>query len=119
MMCEGYGINLIIFMFKEHLQTKHHKPKLEMSRISGLLEKFLDSSSASTSSQCSDKENIVASELALTYHSTKHNLFYNSMDCTIKLNKIIYVNSASATAIRQARTKMKALVIEVLGAYSL
>lgn len=41
------------------------------------------------------------------------------MDCTIKLNKIIYVNSSTATAIRLARTKMEALVTEVLGPYSL
>ncbi|KAL4721610.1 hypothetical protein ACJJTC_011663 [Scirpophaga incertulas] len=91
----------------------------EIRRTSGLLEKFLDSSSASTLSQCNDKENVVASELALTYHTVKHNLSYNSMDCTIKLNKIIYANSSTATAIRLARTKMEALVTEVLGPYSL
>ncbi|KAF2902702.1 hypothetical protein ILUMI_03481 [Ignelater luminosus] len=59
---------------KQHLQTKQHKSKLEMKGTSGLLEKFLDSSSASTSSEssfCSDKEN-VAAELVLTYHTVKH-----------------------------------------------
>ncbi|KAL4702598.1 hypothetical protein ACJJTC_016074 [Scirpophaga incertulas] len=104
---------------KQHLQTKQHKSKLKIRRTSGLLEKFLDSSSASTLSQCNDKENVVASELALTYHTVKHNLSYNSMDCTIKLNKIIYANSSTASAIRLARTKMEALVTEVLGPYSL
>ncbi|RVE40922.1 hypothetical protein evm_014426 [Chilo suppressalis] len=102
---------------KQHLQTKQHASKLEIKKTSGLLEKFLDSS-ASTSSRCSDTENVVASELALTYHTVKHNLSYNSMDCTIKLNKIIYCNSATATAIHLARTKMEALVTEVLGPYS-
>ncbi|KAF2888788.1 hypothetical protein ILUMI_17385 [Ignelater luminosus] len=89
-----------------------------MKRTSGLLEKFLDSSSASTSSKssfCSDKEN-VAAELALTYHTVKHNLSYNS---TIKLNKIIYVNSSTATGIRLAKTKMEALITEVLGPYAI
>lgn len=93
-----------------------------MKRTSGLLEKFLDSSSASTSSKSSfrsDNENIVAAELALTYHTVKHNLSYNSMDCTIKLNKIIYTNSTSATGIHLARTKMEALVTEVLGPYAI
>lgn len=90
-----------------------------MRRTSGQLEKFLDSSSASTSSRYSDKENVVASELALIYHTVKHNLSYNSMDCTIKLNRIIYVNSATATGIHLARTKMEALATEVLGPYSL
>lgn len=101
------------------MQTKQHKSKYETRRTSGLLEKFLDSSSASTSSKCSDKENVVASELALTYHTVKHNLSYNSMDCTIKLNEIIYANSPTANAIHLARTKMEALVSEVLGPYSL
>ncbi|RVE42963.1 hypothetical protein evm_012392 [Chilo suppressalis] len=103
-----------IGQIKQHLQTKQHASKLEIKKTSGLLEKFLDSS-ASTSSRCSDTENVVASELALTYHTVKHNLSYNSMDCTIKLNKIIYCNSATATAIHLARTKMEALVTEVLG----
>ncbi|XP_028159816.1 uncharacterized protein LOC114352418 [Ostrinia furnacalis] len=108
-----------IGQIKQHQQTKQHKSKVEMRRTTGLIDKFLDSSSASTSSRYSDKENIVASELALTYHTVKHNLSYNSMDCTIKLNKMIYVDSSTATAIRLARTKMEALVTEVLGPYSL
>jgi len=88
-----------------------------MKRTSGLLEKFLGSSSASAASSAS--ENVVASELALTYHTVKHNLSYNSMDCTIKLNKIIYANSTVATEIHLARTKMEALVTEVLGPYAI
>lgn len=92
-----------------------------MKKTSGLLEKFLDSASASTSksSSCSDQENVTAAELALTYHTVKHNLSYNSMDCTVKLNKIIYVNSTTASSIRLARTKMEALVTEVLGPYAI
>lgn len=49
----------------------------------------------------------------------KHNLSYNSMDCTVKLNKIIYAKSVPASAIHLGRTKMEALVTEVLGPYSL
>lgn len=93
-----------------------------MKKSSGLLEKFIGPASASTSSQgsfYSDKDNVTAAELALTYHTIKHNLSYTSMDCTVKLNKIIYVNSSTATSIRLARTKMEALVTEVLGPYAL
>ncbi|CAH0698534.1 unnamed protein product [Spodoptera exigua] len=107
---------------KQHLQTKQHKSKSEMKKSSGLLEKFIGPASASTSSQgsfYSDKDNVTAAELALTYHTVKHNLSYNSMDCTVKLNKIIYVNSSTATSIRLARTKMEAIVTEVLGPYAL
>lgn len=70
---------------------------------------------------CSSNEDtkITAAELAMTYHAVKHNLSYNSQDCNIKLNKIIYVYSKTATNIRLARTKMEALVTEVLGPHSL
>ncbi|KAH9644340.1 hypothetical protein HF086_003125 [Spodoptera exigua] len=51
----------------------------------------MGSSSTSASLTCDDK--ILASELALTYHTVKHNLSFNSMDCTVKLKKIIYVDS--------------------------
>lgn len=41
------------------------------------------------------------------------------MECTTKLNKIIYVNSSTAAGIRLARTKMDALVTEVLDPYAI
>lgn len=41
------------------------------------------------------------------------------MDCNVKLNKIIYADSNIATNINLARTKMEALIIEVLGPYAL
>ena len=41
------------------------------------------------------------------------------MDCTTKLNKIIYENLATAIAIRLARTKIEALVTEALDPYSI
>lgn len=91
-----------------------------MEKTSGLFEKFLDTS-ASTSpknSICSYKDNIAA-ELAITYHSVKHNLSYNSMDCTIKFNKNIYANSSAATGIHLGRTKMEELITEVLGPYAM
>lgn len=44
---------------------------------------------------------------------------YNSMDFNAKLDKIIYVDSKSALNIRLARTKMEALLTEVLGSRAL
>lgn len=41
------------------------------------------------------------------------------MDCNVKLNKIIYADSNTATNLNLARTKMEALVTEVLGPYAL
>lgn len=90
-----------------------------MKKTSGMLEKFIDSASTKLSTY-SDKEHATAAELALTYHAVKHNLSYNSMDCAVKLNKIIYDGSSKASDyICLARTKMESLVTEVLGPYAI
>lgn len=102
--------------------SKKHKSKTEMRKSSGLLQKFFPKTSASTlglPSTSNDDTKLTAAELATTYHTVKHNLSYSSQDCNIKLNKIIYVDSKTATNIRLARTKMEALVTEVLGPHSL
>lgn len=90
---------------------------MEIKRSSGHLQKFLTPASSSISG--SENDNVTAAELALTFHTVKHNLSYNSMDCSVKLDKIIYADSKTATSIRLARTKMEALVTEVLGPYAL
>lgn len=41
------------------------------------------------------------------------------MDCNVKLNKIIYADSNTATNINLARTKTETSVTEVLGPYAL
>ncbi|XP_026744015.1 uncharacterized protein LOC113505487 isoform X2 [Trichoplusia ni] len=105
---------------KQHLTSKKHQAKMEMRKSSGLLQKFFPKTSASTSGLSSNEDTkLAAAELAMTYHTVKHNLSYNSQDCSIKLNKIIYVDSKTATNLRLARTKMEALVTEVLGPHSL
>lgn len=84
---------------KQHSETKHHKLKTELYKKTSTLDRFFGSTgSSSTSLTCDDK--ISASELALTYHTVKHNLSYNSMDCTVKLNKIIYADSKTALNIK-------------------
>lgn len=103
---------------KQHGETKHHKLKTELYKKTSTLDRFFGSTGSSSNSlTCDDK--ISASELALTYHTVKHNLSYNSMDCTVKLNKIIYADSKTALNIKLGRTKMEALVNEVLGPYAL
>ncbi|GBP91144.1 hypothetical protein EVAR_24096_1 [Eumeta japonica] len=102
-----------VFEIKQHQDTKQHKAKTELKRTSGVLQKFL--TPASTSRPVSENDNVTAAELASSFHTVKHNLSYNSMDCSVKLDKIIYVDSKTATNIKLARTKMEALVMEVLG----
>lgn len=89
-----------------------------MKKSSGALQNFLITNTSSKCPGSSDDNNITVAELALTFHTVKHNLSYNSMDCTNKLSKILYTDSKTATNIRLARTKMQALVTEVLGPYA-
>ncbi|CAH2088722.1 unnamed protein product [Euphydryas editha] len=105
---------------KQHSETKQHKNKSELKKTASTLQKFIGTSSASSSSNTADPNDVLISgELALTFHTVKHNMSYNSMDCGVKLNKIIYIDSKTATNIRLARTKMEALVTEVLGPHAL
>ncbi|XP_047517164.1 uncharacterized protein LOC125057485 [Pieris napi] len=121
--CIICGVNFTISsagigQIKQHQNTQKHKIKTEMKKTSGALQNFLTSDTKSRCQGSSDDENIIAAELALTFHTVKHNLSYNSMDCLSKLNKIVFVDSKIASKIRLGRTKMEALVIEVLGPYS-
>ncbi|CAG5055393.1 unnamed protein product [Parnassius apollo] len=81
---------------KQHQNTQKHKMKTEMKKTSGALQNFLTSDNKSRCQGSSDDENIIAAELALTFHTVKHNLSYNSMDCLNKLNKIVFVDSKIA-----------------------
>lgn len=110
---------------KQHSKTKQHKNKSEMGKTTSTLQRFLGTSSASTStpacstSSANSNDAITAAELAKTFHTVKHNMSYNSADCGVKLDKSIYADSKTALNIRLARTKMEALVTEVLGPQSL
>lgn len=105
------------FQIKQHQDTKQYKAKTELKRTSRVLQKFL--TPASTSRPVSENDNVTAAELALSFHTVKHKISYNSMDCSIKVDKLIYADSKTATNIKLARTKMEALVMEVLGPHAL
>lgn len=64
-------------------------------------------------------ESIALAELLQTYHSVKHNISYSSMDCSIKLNKIILADGKTARGMQLGRTKMEAIVISVLGPFAI
>lgn len=122
-----YGI-FSSFQIKQHAETKQHKLKSQLSVKSATLDKFFGASTSGTSvgagpSSASSMHgldnNVTAAELALTYHTVKHNQSYNSMDCNVKLNKTIFVDSKTALNVKLGRTKMEALVNEVLGPYAL
>lgn len=92
-----------------------------MRRTASTLQQFLGtpSTSFSSTSLADSNDAIISAELALTFHTVKHNISYNSMDCGVKLNKLLHVDSKTALNIRLRRTKMEALVTEVLGPQTL
>ena len=117
--CYWWRVLCSYFQVKQHQDTKQHKSKSNIKNTSTILERFFGSSSSSESLESNDSLKNTVAELALTYHTVKHNLSYNSMDCNIKLHKMIFADSKTAINIHLARTKMEALVTEVLGPYAI
>lgn len=62
---------------------------------------------------------VTASELALAYHTVKHNLSYASNDCNVKLQSKLFHDSPIAKKITCGKTKCEGLVKGVLGPNSL
>lgn len=63
-----------------------------------------------------DKEEnqVIACELVQVYNTIKHNLFYNSLDCCIKVEKI-YKDLNMLNKLHLGKTKAESIVTEVLG----
>lgn len=57
---------------------------------------------------------MVAAGLASVFHAVKHHHSYNSADCEMKLNAVIFSDSAVAKKLTCGRTKAEALVTNVL-----
>lgn len=66
-----------------------------------------------------ESKETTAAELALVYHTVKHNLSYNSADCGAKLYKLLYAESKNTKTIQLGRTKQAPIVENVLGPYAL
>lgn len=64
--------------------------KKTASTLQRFLETSFDSPSSSSTSSNNSNDAVISAELALTFHTVKHNMSYNSMDWDAKLDKIIY-----------------------------
>jgi len=63
----------------------------------------------------SEEEILVAdAELTSAYKVVRHYQSFNSLDCTTKLNALVYANSKNATKQTTARTKATAIVKNIL-----
>ena len=97
---------------KQHEDTKYHKRSVSSTKDNQLLSTFFASTESSQQSQ------ITAAELTKVFHTVKHSLSYNSLDCDMKLDRIIYSGSFVAKQISCGRTKSEAIVKNVLAPYS-
>ncbi|CAH0558668.1 unnamed protein product [Brassicogethes aeneus] len=99
---------------KQHENTDYHSRMVQSQKTTSTITHFFTSS---LNEEESDK--VMASELTCVYHSVKHHLSYNSMDCILKLDKIIYNDSKIAKKVSCGRTKAEMLVNEVLAPRSI
>lgn len=94
---------------KAHLQSKAHQKVVRSMQNSNLTKHFKPVASSS------EADEVTIAELALVYHNVKHQLSYNSFDCTVKLITDIFPDHKIVQNLRCARTKASALVEFVLG----
>lgn len=98
---------------KQHLNSLKHKNMDKQQKQNQLLHNFLESKDTS------ETESLSLCELSFTYHSVKHHHSYNSADCFTKNAKTLFPDSKLAQKLRCGRTKMEAIVKNVLAKASL
>jgi len=97
---------------KQHEATKCHKKSVSSAKDNQLLSTFF------APTESSQQSLITAAELTKVFHTVKHSLSYNSLDCDMKLDRIIYSGSVVAKQISCGRTKSEAIIKNVLAPYS-
>lgn len=96
---------------EEHQKTAKHKKRLQsQGGTSRILDTFVKKSSTN--------EKRVAAEGAIAYHTIRHHMSFSSLDCTLKLNKILFNDSQIAKEMTCNRTKATAIVTGVLNPHS-
>jgi hypothetical protein len=96
------------FDLEAHVNSAKHKKQTQSCSNTPQVSEFFIKRNSKT------EERIIATEGALSFHAVKHHLSYISMDCTSKLNQVIYSDSEIAKKVSCARTKTEAIVNNVL-----
>lgn len=73
-----------------HLFSKKHQTKCKACKISNVVNKYF------VVQNSFKEELIVGAEITKIYHTIRHNQSYNSLDCSFKLNKLIFEDSKLA-----------------------
>ena len=112
--CSSFSIKTDgVTAVKKHASSDKHRNNFLSKKMSKTLNSFF------CNPNFVEKDQIIASELALTYHGVQHQHSYLSQDCGNKLNSKIFSDSKISSKIACGRTKAEALVENVLGPHSL
>jgi hypothetical protein len=96
-----------------HATAKKHMSMLAAKRSSVTLGRFFDKISSGA------EEKVAAAVITKTFHCVKHNHSYLSTDCGNKLDSEVYGDSNIAKKVKLGRTKMEAIVKNVLCTFSI
>lgn len=96
----------------DHIATNKHKRHLQsQAGTSNTIDTFFKPSS--------DENSIRAAEGAIAFHNVCHHMSFNSMDCTLTVNRKIYHDSNVGKRITCNRTKATAIISKVLAPLSI
>ncbi|XP_023968915.2 uncharacterized protein LOC101952564 isoform X4 [Chrysemys picta bellii] len=98
---------------KHHAETPGHKIKVRAQVRSSTIDQFF------VKADTSEEQHMCTAELLLTYHGVKHQHSYHSQDCGSMLYRSIFTDSKIASKIHCGRTKVEALIENVLAPHSL
>ena len=91
-----------------HADGQKHKSAFQARKTSTTLSNFF------TKKDSKLEDRVAAVEVSKTFHSIKHRYSYLSSDCGNKLDSEIYADSDIAQKLQLGRTKMEAIVKNVL-----
>lgn len=97
-----------------HMATTKHKKAI---RSSGGSSSKVTDFFVKPGSQCQDQ--VAAAEATMAFHSVRHHHSYNSNDCTSKLVSKIFPDSEVSRKYACARTKIEAVVNNVIAPFSI
>ena len=107
--CRNFTIKYSeVSAINDHKKSNLHKTKWDAIKITQTLETFV------TKITPKESDDLIISELCLTYHTVFHHLSYKSADCSIKLFKTLFKDSKICQNLKCGRTKMECLAENVL-----
>ncbi|CAG9566208.1 unnamed protein product [Danaus chrysippus] len=99
---------------EKHQKSNEHQKRERSASLSTSLKLFLKTDQMTT-----QEEKVIAAEITKTYHSVKHYLSFDSLDCDTKLDHVLYNDSKIADKLTLGRTKASAIAHNVLGPASI